>query len=145
MKDVKNNLRRVLPQILLVVIGLCIPVLASSKKAPLPDEVTSAKSIYIDNKTGNQAVFEAASDEFNEWGRFKIIDAKDGADLVVVFTHTNAIGKWGNIGVTKMDVFPKGKTDPAFHTESNASLILQPQLKTLNCVANFRDRLEPKK
>jgi hypothetical protein len=87
MNDVKNNLRRVLPQILLVVIGLSIPVLASSKKAPLPDEVTSAKSIYIDNKTGNQAVFDAASDVSSTTGDASKLSTQRTARILLLYSH----------------------------------------------------------
>jgi hypothetical protein len=133
-----------LGQIFLVLITLCIPSFAASKTSPLPDEVLSAKSIYLDNQTGHQAVLDTANYEFNKWGRFTIAKSREDADLIVVFTHSNAMGKWGNIGITKMDVFLKGSSEPAFHAESNASFISQPQLKTSNCVAYFRDRIEPK-
>jgi hypothetical protein len=132
-------------QIFLILLILCVPTLASSKTTPLPDKVFSAKTIYLDNQTGHQAVLDAATDEFNKWGRFTIAQSKDDADLVAVFTHSNAMGKWGNIGITKMDVFLKGTAEPAFHSESNVSYILKPQLKTTNCIAYFRERLEPKK
>jgi len=121
-----------------------MPSLAASKTSPLPDEVLSAKSIYLVNQTGHQAVLDTATYEFNKWGRFTMAKSKEDADLIVLFTHSNAMGKWGNIGITKMDVFLKGSSEPAFHAESNMSFILQPQLKTSNCVAYFRDRIEPK-
>jgi len=119
--------------------------LAASKTTPLPDKVFSAKSIYLDNQTGHQAVLDAATEEFNKWGRFAIAPSKDDADLVAAFTHSNAMGKWGNIGIIKMDIFLKNSAEPVFHAESNARFILEPQLRTTNCVAYFRDRLEPKK
>jgi hypothetical protein len=134
-----------LSQIFLVLITLCTPSIAASKTTPLPNEVISAKSIYLVNQTGNEAVLDKADYDFNKWGRFAIAKSKEEADLVVVFTHSNAMGKWGNIGIIKMDVFLKNTAEPVFHAESNARLILEPQLRTTNCVAYFRDRLEPKK
>jgi hypothetical protein len=94
-----------LSQIFLVVIALCMPSFAASKTSPLPDEVLSAKSIYLVNQTGHQAVLDTANYEFSKWGRFTIVKSKEDADLIVLFTHSNGMGKWGNIGITKMDVF----------------------------------------
>jgi len=143
-REVQNHSYGALGQIFLVAITMCMPSFAASKTSPLPDEVLSAKLIYLVNQTGHQAVLDTATYEFNNWGRFTMAKSKEDADLIVLFTHSNAMGKWGNIGITKMDVFLKGSSEPAFHAESNVSFIAQPQLKTSNCVAYFRDRIEPK-
>jgi hypothetical protein len=132
-------------QVFLALIMLCTLSVAESKTNPLPAEVAAAKSIYLIDKTGNQAVLDKANYEFNKWGRFAIVQSKEQADLVSPFTHTNGMGKWGNIGIIKMDVFLKENTEPSFHSESNEVFITKPQLRTTNCVLYFRDRLEPKK
>ena len=133
-----------LAQTFLVAVALCFPALAASKVTPLSDQVISAKSIYLVNQTGNQAVLDTANDEFTKWGRFKMAKAKDDADLIVVFSHNNGLDKWGNVGVTKMEVFVKGNNEAAFAATSALKLITVSQRPTKACVADLRKRLEPK-
>jgi len=62
------------------------PIHAQDKRAPLPASVIAAKTVYIDNQTGDAQITDRAYDALSKWGRFKILkDAKD-ADLVLRFT-----------------------------------------------------------
>jgi hypothetical protein len=112
--------------------------------SPLPMEVRSAKTIYLMNETGNEKVLDTAIDQFTGWGRFSILNTKDDADLVVVFTRKKGIDKWGNVGFTEMDVFIKGHNEPAFITKDALKLITEPQHPTRACISNLRKRLEAK-
>jgi hypothetical protein len=116
----------------------------ASAESPLPIEVQSAKTIYLVNETGNEKVLAAAIDQFTGWGRFAISKTKDDADLVVVFTHKKGMDKWGNVGMTEMDVFVKGHNEPAFVTKDALKLITEPQHPTRACVRNLQKRLEAK-
>ncbi|NYF80222.1 hypothetical protein [Granulicella arctica] len=140
----KVNLRGTLCEILVLVVMLCIPALAYSKRAPLPDQVISAKSIYLDNQSGDSAVLDTATEEFTKWGRFTITNSKDDADLVAVFTHKLGIDKWGNASFIVMDVFIKGHSEDVLETKNAVKLITAPRLRTQACIADFKKRLEPK-
>ena len=56
---------------------------AKDRHAPLPAKVLGAKTVYIDNemRTAPQAI-----DEIQKWGRFKVVDSADKADLVLRFS-----------------------------------------------------------
>jgi hypothetical protein len=116
----------------------------ASAESPLPMEVRSAKTIYLLNQTGNEKVLAAAMDQFRGWGRFAISKTTDDADLVVVFSRKKGMDKWGNVGITEMDVFVKGHNDPAFTTKDALKLITEPQHPTRACINHFRKRLEAK-
>jgi hypothetical protein len=70
----------------LALILIVSPIHAKDNHAPLPAGVMAAKTVYIDNQTGEAAITDRAYDALTKWGRFKILkDAKD-ADLVLQFT-----------------------------------------------------------
>jgi hypothetical protein len=96
------------------------------------------------NETGNEKVLATATDQFTIWGRFAISRSKDDADLLVVFTHKNGMDKWGNLGITEMDVFVKGQKEPAFTAKDALKLITDRQHPTKACINDFRKRLEAK-
>ena len=121
----------------------CASVSAQPKKAPVPAELTSAKTIAIDNQTGTQAVLDVATKEFVAWNRYKVIDSKDDADLIIKFTHKKDVDPvTGFMGSVEMEVFPKGSSTPVFHVKHSARTIFQPQLRTKNCIFDLEDRVE---
>jgi hypothetical protein len=144
MNKEKRNLRSAIGKTFVVVIMLCIPGLAASKEVPLPDKVISAKSIFLDNQTGDHAVLDTATDEFTKWGRFAIAKSKDDADLLVVFTHKFGMDKLGNVSFIEMNIFVNGRSEPAFEAKNALKMITAPQHRTKACIADFRKRLERK-
>jgi hypothetical protein len=112
--------------------------------APLPIDVQSAKTIYLVNETGNEKVLAAATDQFIKWGRFVISPSKDDADLVITFAHKRGMDKWGNLGITEMDVVLKGQNKPVFTAKDALKLITDPEHPTKACIKDFRKRLESK-
>jgi len=120
-----------------------VSAFAAPKKA-LPDQLYSAKKIYLNNETEDPDVFDAASEEFTNWGRFSTTTSKDDADLTVRFSRRKGMDKWGNVGFITMDVFLKGSVEPVFQTESAVHIIFEPQRRTITCISNFKMRLEQK-
>ena len=53
---------------------------------PLPAQVITAKTVYIDNQSEEAGVGEKARDELRRWGRFQIVSDRAEADLVLVFS-----------------------------------------------------------
>ncbi len=142
MKESRRSFRRTLYQI--TVIALVLSSGLAMAESPMPGDVRSAKTIYLQNETGNEKVLAAATDQFTRWGRFAISKSKDDADLIIVFTHKMGMDKWGNVGITEMDVFVKGHNEPAFIAKDALKLITDRQHPTKACINNFRKRLEAK-
>jgi len=71
-----------------------IVVLASSASAfanerkhpPLPSKVMTAKTVYLDNRTGYAKFSDRAYDELQKWGRFRVVDSAKDADLVFLLS-----------------------------------------------------------
>jgi hypothetical protein len=116
----------------------------ATAESPIPVQVRSAKTVYLMNETGNEKVLATATDQFTSWGRFAISKSRDDADLVVVFIHKNSMDKWGNVGITEMDVFVKGQNEPAFIAKDALKLLGDRQHPTKACIHDFRNRLEAK-
>ena len=114
---------------------------AKSSAAKVPTypspELLAAKSVYIDNQTGDNEVFDAARQEFTTWGRFTVVDTKDAADLTVTFTHKNHMDKWGNLFLVVMDVTGKSSSTPLYQTENGVRFLWDMQHRPRTCVANF--------
>ncbi|MDE3105578.1 MAG: hypothetical protein KGK08_10425, partial [Acidobacteriota bacterium] len=119
------------------------PPFAIAKTPVLPEKVVSAKSIFLENETGDPAVLETAKKEFSDWGRFTFAKSEDDGDLIVIFTHRFGMDMFGNVGFTVMDVYINGITNPpAFEAKNAVQLIWDPQRRTRVCVADFRKLLE---
>jgi hypothetical protein len=118
---------------------------SSAARTSPPNQIRSAKTIYIVNQTGNDDVSMAAVKLFTSWGRFVIASSESDADLIIVFSHRDTMDKWGNIGKTVMEVFPRGDKKPAYTTTSALHLIYDPQHPTKACIAHFREEVEAKK
>ena len=54
--------------------------------APLPAQVITAKTVYIDNQSEETDVGEKARDELRKWGRFQLVSNRAEADLIFVFS-----------------------------------------------------------
>ena len=56
--------------------------------APLPAKLLAAKSIYIQNDSGQADLADKSYTELKTWGRYQIVDAKDKAIVILVFSVT---------------------------------------------------------
>jgi hypothetical protein len=63
---------------------------AKDNYAPLPASVMAAKTIYIDNQTGQPEITDRAYDALTKWGRFKILQNAKDADAVLRITADTA-------------------------------------------------------
>ncbi|MGB9241826.1 MAG: hypothetical protein WCC03_00615 [Candidatus Acidiferrales bacterium] len=53
---------------------------------PLPAQVITAKTVYIDNQSEDGGVGDKARDELRKWGRFQIVSDRAEADLIFVLS-----------------------------------------------------------
>lgn len=105
---------------LLVVLTLVIPVIpataGNSKHAKLAPKITSAKSVYFEDRTGAAAVANKALERLKKWGRFQIVQDPKKADLVILLSadpykggyiltasgQTGTMGRGGNLELDRI-------------------------------------------
>lgn len=64
------------------------PLSALAKKklpppAPLPTEVTQAKTVFLVNAGGSEIAFDALYQAFKEWGKYQLVGSPEQADLLI--------------------------------------------------------------
>jgi hypothetical protein len=60
----------------------------AGQNAPLPPALMSAKTLYIENNSGQAKLADRCYDELSKWGRFKIVSDPKQADVIVqIGTH----------------------------------------------------------
>ena len=64
----------------------------SDDKAPLPDEIVKAKSVYLMNETGKAKFGDAVYKQIKTWNRWQVVTDKTKADLVLVVTDKGGMG-----------------------------------------------------
>jgi len=72
-----------------LVLFLAVPALAQ-KYAPLPKQITEAKTVYLVNQTIEPKVADKAYKELRSWGRLEVVDDMEKADLVFRFRHPSS-------------------------------------------------------
>ncbi|HEX4067010.1 MAG TPA: hypothetical protein VHZ09_13395 [Acidobacteriaceae bacterium] len=74
-------------------LALLVPLgaLASKRKlpppAPLPSQVTQAKTVFLTNGGGSELAFDAFYQAFKQWGKYEIVGSPDKADLVITLQY----------------------------------------------------------
>ena len=70
-----------------VLLAICsLPGFAKDRHLPLPPQVIAAKTIYIENRSGEAAMGDRAYQEITSWGRFQVVQDKSRADLILLLT-----------------------------------------------------------
>jgi hypothetical protein len=54
---------------------------------PHPDALLDAKTVFIENQTGDQRVEDGAKEGFENWKRLAVTTSKQDADLIAVFSN----------------------------------------------------------
>jgi hypothetical protein len=58
----------------------------AQKQLAKTPKILSAKTVYLDNQTGVEAVGNAAVAQLRKWGRFQIVHEKQTADLILLLS-----------------------------------------------------------
>lgn len=66
----------------LVFLFLAVACFAKSNPAPLPDKLLSAKTVFLDNKSGTAYIGDDAYDSMSKWGRFSLVNADAKPDVI---------------------------------------------------------------
>lgn len=110
-------------KIAILALCLAVPCLAKTKplpKAPLPDSVSKAHSIFLENGGGSDTVYDTLYGEMKSWGRFQIAPNPESADLVLEISF--GVDKNGTSAVPLYNSYTKQTTyysqeniDPQVH------------------------------
>lgn len=67
------------------------PAQADDKHPTLAMSVSSAKTIYVDNRTTSAELQDTAYTELIKWGRFQLVDTPQKADIVLRLSNGNYV------------------------------------------------------
>jgi hypothetical protein len=106
-------------------LALCTLSFAKEKNhLPLPLQITSAKSIYIDNQSGIAKLGDRAYEQLTKWGRWQVVTDRQKADLILLLSAhqynggyvtsgggtTGRIDDFGNINTTNEPTYTRPVT-----------------------------------
>ncbi len=89
-RDMNSSLSRIRSTLalLLGLAGLFTPGLAAQEHAPLPESLTTARTIHLINDSGDLKAYDVFFKELSKWGRFGVVQSREAADLVAVLTSS---------------------------------------------------------
>ncbi len=90
------QVRTVCSLVIIMTTLLMAPGFAKHEKMPLPPGVMTAKTIYIDNRSGVADLGDKAYDELRKWGRFQIVDSAEKADLVLLLSAKSYVSGYSS-------------------------------------------------
>ena len=87
----------------LLVAVVCAAVSASTfakpkNHLPLPPEILSAKTIYIDNQSGIAKIGDRTFEQITKWGRWQVVSDRHKADLILLLSAREYNGGYVTTG-----------------------------------------------
>jgi hypothetical protein len=112
-----------------------IPILVKAVPQPLPDVITRAHTVFIENETGYNELQYVLVLELSKWGRFDLADTRDKADLVLRLDGANHVrmlpdGQFPTTGADSDSNIPKGWTRIALLDPKTNSMLCSDTRKT---------------
>ncbi len=76
---------------LVILFAVCVVLsslsgVAKDKHLPLPPQVMTAKTVYIDNQSGVARLGDRCYTELAKWGRFQVVQDRKQADLILLLS-----------------------------------------------------------
>lgn len=68
---------------ILITISTSLLAVASEEYAPLPDKIVAAKTVFLQDDTGQQNLIDQLYRELQQWGHWKVVMNRTEADLVL--------------------------------------------------------------
>lgn len=65
---------------------------------PLPPQIAAAKTVYIDNQSGEAKIGDRAYQEIKKWGRLQVVMDRKQADLIFLLTAREHTGGYVTTG-----------------------------------------------
>jgi len=73
-----------------VLLLLSLPAFAADH-APIPEKLVSAKTVFIQNDSGEQGFSDAVFTQLQEWGRWQVVANRAEADVVITLDHKDGL------------------------------------------------------
>lgn len=119
------NRHRSTPFIVLALLWLSFGLVYAQRNVqPFPKEVFAARTVAIVNNTGNQAVSDGAVEALKRWGKFRLAEDADTADLTLTFDK-----KRQHDGSTSTKTGADGQQDSSFSIEFSTTILMKVALK----------------
>lgn len=67
----------------LITASVSLLAVADETYAPLPEKIIAAKTVFLQDDTGQQNLIDQLYRELQEWGRWKVVTNRAEADLVL--------------------------------------------------------------
>ena len=81
------------PKLLLTLVLYVSIIGSAAAQAPIPSKLRSAKTAFVVNDGSWYKVFDKFYGELKKWNRFRFVESKDQADIVIVLsTHAGSFG-----------------------------------------------------
>jgi hypothetical protein len=64
--------------------ALLLGAASDEKYAPLPDKIVQAKTVFLQNDSGEEKFGDNVFQELQKWGRWRILTNRSEADIVIV-------------------------------------------------------------
>lgn len=77
---------------------LCGFALPKDRHMPLPPQIVTARTIYIENQSGDPDIADRAYDELLKWGRFKVVPDKNQSDLILSLSLKESLDGYRTTG-----------------------------------------------
>lgn len=127
---VPHAYRRYRASRVLVLVAFLTALRADAKRpkvhAPLPKQVLEAKTVYLDNQSGFASLGDKAYDELTKWGRFKVVDQRQNADLILLLSASEYRGGYVTSGTAQQHgtVDDSGNIEVSGESESTTTPVV---------------------
>ena len=71
----------------ILVLWAFVAVAAQEKYAPLPDKLVAARTVFLENDTGEHKFSDHIFEQLQQWGRWRIVTNRGEADVVISLDH----------------------------------------------------------
>lgn len=124
--------------LLLALLLLSIPLRLHAGPGALPDAVTHAHTLFLENETGFNELEYTLVLEISKWGRFDVVDSREKADLIIRLDNGNHVralpdGQFpssGSMNAVSDTEIPKGHTRIALLDPKTNSVLWSDTHKT---------------
>ena len=126
--------------IFILAVTFCfIPLLAQALPQSLPQAVTRAHTVFVENETGFNELQYTLILELSKWGRFEVADERSKADVILRLDNGNHVravpeGEFPSSAVNAFtdsaSAVPKGHTRIALLDPKNSSVLWSDTHKT---------------
>lgn len=115
---------------------------------PDNDPLFNAKTVFIDNQTGEQEVADGAESIFKEWKRLAVTTSRVKADVIAVFTNTAVYDSGVAVSSVEMNILQPDSEYSIFtsrpvlsHDDATAETRREDQMVARRCVLDLWNRL----